>query len=271
MIKDLSFLRKPTTTSNNMINLSESRSNLVKSKGINNQISVEKVKTNENDENNSFTYLDNNCISNRISKYGLKRPPIIYSNLSTFVNNTSNSNQKVEKKGGFLGFLSKSSTNFKNDKKLDIKISNSKRSSLQDFSNDSFNISNLGTLSNYYVNKLNKINDTNDVYLPFLKPPFWFSIIDKYLEENIDDYIYHANSKDDKSGHEVTVFVFKNNVYITKLLDCSKEFPNENPVIYKIRYMMMFFKEFQIEESLNIPNHMVLQFYENDMKDKYEM
>jgi hypothetical protein len=124
------------------------------------------------------------------------------------------------------------------------------------------------TNSSMFINK----NNNYDIFMKFRNPPIIFSIITKYLEEPIDNYVHHNISLLEYDTTEVFVLIFKTNIFITKFIDDNlTEIPKENPMLYKINYMNIFHFELIVTEDSEDYNSIIIQFFENDYSKKSEM
>lgn len=118
--------------------------------------------------------------------------------------------------------------------------------------------------------KQDKENLRDIIYFKFKSSPIVFTVMTKYMDEDIDNYVHH--NLVEINSQFVYIFIFKYNLYITTYFDeKDNKTVLENPIIYKSDYLHIFYKEIFIAEDENTSNHINLQFYENDMKEKYEI
>lgn len=210
------------------------------------------------------------------SNVGLKNcssPQLL--NTSVANNNSKavvNSGGKTKRTGNLSNVLVNNSILINNQSQILHSISNF--SNIMNASTSNTNNNTLNTSINSINNNNNSLSSTDnlDIYMPFRKPTMLFSIITKYLDESIDNYIHHNLSILEYDEQDIFIFIFKTNIYITKFIDdnCT-EIPLESPVIYKIKFLQIFHKELEVTEDTEDYNSIIIQYYENDMTKKSEM
>lgn len=235
-------------------------------------------------------------IINPISNNSLKMPAKINTNLKDFIpkiislSQPKNSNSKESSKN-LNRQLSLSLTNSKSNSIVVKNPKNmSKRGSLCTYLNTDVIMNNIKEKEKEKIKekdkdkinnkdkdeklekseKLEKDETRDIIYFKFKRNPIIFTVITKFMEEDIDNYVHH--NLVEINEQLVYIFIFKFNLYITTYFD-EKEIKVtfDSPIIYKADYLHIFYKNLFIAEDENTSNNINLQFYENDMKEKYEI
>ena len=197
-------------------------------------------------------------------------------------------NKIIEKSNTNLSFIidpsiiSSNSMNMKNNiKNLNLKpmgIENSGSSRGMTIYSSKSHMSNLSNVSNLSNFSNLDLDNSYDIFMKFRTPPPILKIITKFLEEPINNYIHHNVCFLEYDENEVFIFIFKTNIYITKFLDDnelskidSTNFTKESFVLHTINYMNLFHYELIVTEDTEDYNSVILQFFENDYKDKSEL
>jgi hypothetical protein len=124
--------------------------------------------------------------------------------------------------------------------------------------------------------KLLQISDNKIDELFFLQAPLQL-IINKFCENNMQDFLFHTKVYLDYDKSDAYIFIFKTNLIFTRLFDEKSKELNENPIIYTINFkqVSMFFEKkicyFNLTINENDGNFISLQFYETDFIKKSEM
>lgn len=215
---------------------------------------------------NSNAYINfTNLISNKAERNILSNNTNTNANTNNNVNNANNAhnNNRITTTSS-TNVSSYSSSNFLRDSNTQ----NHNHNTLLSFYSTSSSNKNAVTITTSSDAPTNK----QDIYIAFKKPPLIFSLITKYLDENIDNYIHHNLTTLEYDEQDVYVFIFKTNLYITKFVDDNNDnLPTESPLLYKITYLQIFHKELEVNEDSEDYNSIVIQFHENEMTKKSEM
>ncbi len=95
------------------------------------------------------------------------------------------------------------------------------------------------------------------------------TILHKFCENNVRDYIFHTRVMLEYDEEEAFVFLFKNSIIFTHLYEDKEANNMTNPVIYMIKFQQLYFFDLQINETDG--NHIIIQFYETCFVKKSEL
>lgn len=109
-----------------------------------------------------------------------------------------------------------------------------------------------------------------DVFINFRRAPPIFTLITKFFDEQIENFIHYTKTYLEYENCEAFIFIFKSGIYITKIFDESSPI-TITPLKYKVKYKQIFHKELDIVSDQDECNSIKIQFYENDMAKKSEM
>lgn len=117
-----------------------------------------------------------------------------------------------------------------------------------------------------------KVDPQTSIFINFKRPPPIFSLIHKYMDENLDNYIHHTKTFLEYEEKEALIFLFKSKIIISQPLnEDSIQIPSTNPTIYSISHMQIFHKRLDITEHDDECNSIYIQYYENDLTKRNEL
>ena len=121
-----------------------------------------------------------------------------------------------------------------------------------------------------YLKLLADDYNTNNIYTRFnFKTPIQ-TILKKFCDNKIDEYIFHTRIYLEYDEEEAFVFVFKSSLVFTHVFEENENEQMANPIIYIIKFQQIYYYYLQVNET-DSANHIILQFYENDFVKKSEM
>lgn len=224
----------------------------------------------ENTELNQNLFKEPNDIMQRL-KF-LKKPSRILTNIDLDLINPSHAqrNSKSSNISSHSQNLKRNSKDTESSKCL-VSVSSGKPSKISKDRQYTIktNTSSSSNKDSVVNSKANEDYD-GDVTMNFINCPPIIGVMQAYFPESFSHFIYHTKVILENDKENYLIFVFENSLIFTHYFEDSSTVQS-NPILYRIKFQDIFYKEFEINQDTGERNCIILQFYEDDLTSKREL